>query len=346
MNKMVKKIEGNIVKWGVIGVGDVCEVKSAPAMQQIDNSELVAVMRRNGIKAKSYAQRHQVSKWYDNAEELINDPDVNAIYIATPPNAHEELTIKVAKSGKPVYVEKPMARSYEECNRMIAACKEANVPLYVAYYRRGLPNFLKLKTLIKSGAIGEIRLVKIELYTTNDSDVSFTKAGTMPLNWRVNPEISGGGYFFDLAAHQLDYLDFVFVPIKSAVCYAGNQSDLYSAADIITGSFTFENGIQGIGSWCFSVGEKAQKDELTIIGTKGKLSIPFFGDAEIIVEKSDLNIKEKMTFDLPKHIQQPLIETIVHDLLGKGTCHSTGLSAIRTNWVMEEMTKNYYTNKF
>ena len=142
---MTKKINGDTVKWGILGVGDVCEVKSAPAMQLIKNSELVAVMRRNGAKAKDYARRHQVPKWYDKAEDLIHDPDVNAIYIATPPNAHCELTIKAAEAGKPVYVEKPMARTFSECEQMIAACKKANVPLYVAYYRRMLPNFLKLK---------------------------------------------------------------------------------------------------------------------------------------------------------------------------------------------------------
>ena len=240
---MVKKIKGDIVKWGILGVGDVCEVKSAPAMQLIENSEITAVMRRTGAKAEDYAKRHQVSKWYDQAEDLINDPDVNAVYIATPPNAHEELTIKAAKAGKPVYVEKPMARSHAACKRMIAACQKANVPLYVAYYRRSLPNFLKLKALITSGTIGEVRLVKIELYKNDEPDISAKRTGKMPVNWRVDPEISGGGYFYDLAAHQLDYLDFVFGPIESAVGFAGNQGRLYSAADIITSSFTFENGI-------------------------------------------------------------------------------------------------------
>lgn len=342
---MMKKIKGNVVKWGIIGVGDVCEVKSAPAMQLIDNAELVAVMRRNGAKAQDYAQRHQVPKWYDKVDDLIDDPEVNAIYIATPPNAHEELTIKAAKAGKPVYVEKPMATSYAACNRMIAACKQAGVPLYVAYYRRGLPNFLKLKALVESGVIGDIRLVKIELYKTIDPDIVSKTVGTMPVNWRVDPEISGGGYFFDLAAHQLDYLDFVFGPIQSVSGYAGNQAGLYSAADIVTSSFTFENGIQGVGSWCFTVNEKAQKDELTIIGTVGKLSIPFFGAAEIMLHQLGLEGEKQFRFDLPKHIQQPLIQTIVDDLLGRGTCSSTGVSAARTNWVMEEMTKNHYTRR-
>ena len=341
---MIKKIKGDIVKWGIVGVGDVCEVKSAPAMHLIKNSELVAVMRRNGVKAKDYAQRHQVPKWYHQADDLINDPAVNAIYIATPPNVHEELTIKAAQAGKPVYVEKPMAKSFAECQRMVAACSQSNVPLYVAYYRRMLPNFLKLKSLIESGSIGKVRLVKIDLYKTVDPDMVSKTLETMPVNWRINPEISGGGYFFDLAAHQLDYLDFLFGPIQTVNGYAGNQADLYKAADIVTSSFTFENGIQGIGSWCFTVDEKAQKDELTIIGTEGKLSIPFFGAAEITLEKSGLNSKKKFSFDLPAHIQQPLIQTIVDDLLGTDICPSTGISAARTNWVMQEMTKNYYSN--
>lgn len=343
--KIAKKIKGDRVKWGIIGVGDVCEVKSAPAMQLIKNSELVAVMRRNGAKAKDYAQRHQVPKWYDKAEDLIHDPDVNAIYIATPPNVHCELTLKAAEAGKPVYVEKPMARTLSECTQMIAACKKANVPLYVAYYRRMLPNFIKLKQLIESGVIGKVRLVKIELYKTIDPDILSNTIATMPSNWRVNPAISGGGYFFDLASHQFDYLDFVFGPIQSVNGSAGNQAGLYPAADIVTGHFTFKNGIQGVGSWCFTIGEKGVKDELTVIGSEGKLSIPVFGKPEIVLEKSGLYRKKKFKFTLPKHIQQPLIETIVDDLLGKGLCPSTGTSAARTNWVMEEITKNYYERK-
>ncbi|MEM1324938.1 MAG: Gfo/Idh/MocA family oxidoreductase [Bacteroidota bacterium] len=334
----MKKINDATVKWGILGVGDVCEVKSAPAMQVIENSELVAVMRRNRAKAKDYAQRHGVKKWYDDADALINDPEVNAIYIATPPDAHAELTLKAAKARKPIYVEKPMAKTLAECHQMLTACHDANVPLYVAYYRRTLPNFIRLKELIDSKVIGDVRLVKIELYKTPQPDI----VANTDSNWRVDPAIAGGGYFYDLAAHQLDYLDFVFGAIKSVSGQAANHTNLYSAADIVTGSFVFENGIQCVGSWCFTVDESAVKDELTVIGTKGKLSIPFFGAPEIRLETSDIKEPQIFTFKLPKHIQQPLIQTVVDDLLGKGVCPSMGESALRTNWVMEEMTKNYY----
>jgi len=129
---MTEKIKREIC-WGIIGVGDVCEVKSGPAFMEVANSSVMAVMRRMTEKAKDFANRHDVGKWYDNAEDLLNDPEINAIYIATPPSTHAEYTLKAAAVFKPVYVEKPMARSHQECVSMIAACEKANVPLFVAY---------------------------------------------------------------------------------------------------------------------------------------------------------------------------------------------------------------------
>src|SRR6266508_4340624 len=122
------------VKWGIIGCGDVTEVKSGPAFNKVSNSELVAVMRRDGEKAKDYALRHNVSKWYTDAEKLINDADVNAIYIATPPSSHEEYAMKAFMAGKPVYVEKPMALDAPSANRMAKAAKEKKYKLVVAHY--------------------------------------------------------------------------------------------------------------------------------------------------------------------------------------------------------------------
>ena len=129
------------IRWGIIGCGDVTEVKSGPALQKADHSALVAVMRRNGQLAEDFARRHGVPQWYDDAAALIHDPAVDAVYIATPPSSHKEYTLMSAAAGKPVYVEKPMARNTAECQAMIAACHKANVPLFVAYYRRALARF-------------------------------------------------------------------------------------------------------------------------------------------------------------------------------------------------------------
>ena len=145
------------IRWGIIGCGNVTEVKSGPGFQKARNSALVAVMRRNAALAQDYAGRHGVPRWYDDGAALIADPEVDAVYVATPPSSHKGYVLACAAAGKPVYVEKPMALDHGECEEMIAACRAANVPLFVAYYRRALPRFLKVKELIDGGAIGLFR---------------------------------------------------------------------------------------------------------------------------------------------------------------------------------------------
>ncbi len=321
------------IRWGIIGCGDVTEVKSGPGFQNAKNSQLVAVMRRNGELAKDYAERHNVPKWYDNADELINDPDVDAVYIATPPAFHKEYTLKCALAGKPVYVEKPMARNFEECTAMVQACENAGVPLFVAYYRRALDRFNKVKELIDSGKIGEIRFVTVVLYKKLVKvDL---KTGELP--WRVMPEISGGGEFLDLASHTLDVLDYILGPINEAVGYAGNQAKLYEAEDIVTASLSFESGVKGTGTWCFSSFTNYDMNE--IVGSLGKISFSTFGEEPILLTTTE-GITS-MDIVKPVHIQQQLIQNIVNELNGLGESQSKGVSAARTTWVMDEILKDY-----
>ncbi|MCR8849887.1 Gfo/Idh/MocA family oxidoreductase [Rossellomorea sp. SC111] len=321
-------MEFDKVRWGIIGCGDVTEKKSGPAFQKVRNSELVAVMRRTGELAKDYAERHGVAKWYDDADALINDPDVDAIYIATPPASHMEYTLKAAAAGKPVYVEKPMARTFDECNEMVAACKKAGVPLYVAYYRRAQERFLKIKELLDQNAIGDIRFVTSTQYQTAGEDVKDSDH----LPWRVQPEVAGGGLFFDLASHTLDILDFLLGPIQEAQGYASNQGGYYEAEDIVTGTYQFESGIQGVGTWCFTAFEEMDVNE--IVGSKGKIRFSTFGDDPVTL--TTVEGKEQWSFKRPLHVHQPLVESIVEELTGSSvSCPSTGDSGARTNWVMD-----------
>ncbi len=327
----MKNFSDSEVRWGILGVGDVCEVKSAPAMNKIRHSSLVAVMRRTLEKAKDYAERHHVPKWYNDADELLKDPDINAIYIATPPNAHEYLTKKALAAGKPVYVEKPMARTSLECQSMIAASSKAGLPLYVAYYRRALPNFLKIKELVESGVIGNVRLVSVQLHKPMNLEQAADE-----INWRVKPDVAGGGYFYDLASHQLDFLDYLLGPIATATGLSGNQAGLYEANDIVTGNFRFKNGVMGTGSWCFTGGDSSGMDKTTIMGNKGQIIYPTFDRSQVLLD-TEQNGRQTFDFDLPRHIQQPLIQTVVDDLLGEGKCPSNGVSGARTNRVMEKL---------
>ena len=315
------------IRWGIIGCGDVTEVKSGPGFQQASNSALVAVMRRNGELAADYARRHSVPKWYDDGQALIDDPDVDAVYIATPPNAHMAYTLAAAKAGKPVYVEKPMAMNFDECWAMIEACQVAGVPLWVAYYRRALPRFLKVKELIDSGAIGTPRTVTVTFYR------KWRPAEPGNLPWRVLPEIAGGGLFVDLAAHTLDYLDYFLGPIQFVQGYASNQAGYYPAEDVVTGSFVFASGVHGVGVWSFS--SFTNLDQTEIVGDAGKLTFTSF-TTDPIQLTTGRGVTE-FDLDHPAHIQQPLIQSIVNELNGVGACPSTGASGARTTWVMDQM---------
>ncbi|MDX1284878.1 MAG: Gfo/Idh/MocA family oxidoreductase [Draconibacterium sp.] len=324
------------INWGIIGVGDVTEVKSGPAFYKIEHSKLVTVMRRNAEKAEDYARRHNIPKWYSNATELINDPKVDAVYIATPPDSHANYAIEVMKAGKPVYVEKPMAKSFAECQEMLKVSQDKGMPLWVAYYRRALPAFLKAKEIVDSGEIGKPLMVNIKLY----KQAQERNQTTEEMHWHVFPEISGAGHFFDLASHQFDYLDFIFGKVTEVKGHAANLAGLYPAEDTVSGTWKYESGIVGTGSWCFVVDENSERDEIEIIGEKGKLSLPCFSPGNLKVTKNGET--KEMSFQNPHHISQNLVQQVVDELRGVGKCVSTGESAARTSWVLDEMVKNYY----
>ncbi|GEN52626.1 Gfo/Idh/MocA family protein [Halobacillus faecis] len=323
----------NHIRWGIIGCGNVTEVKSGPAFQKVDHSSLEAVMRRNGEKAKDYAERHGVPKWYDQAEALIEDDEVDAIYIATPPSTHKKYTLMAAEAGKPVYVEKPMANNSEECREMVHACEKYGVPLFVAYYRRSLPRFLKVKELIENGSIGEVRFVSIQ---QTQPIVQKDEDGNWP--WRVIPETSGAGLFYDVGSHTLDLFDFLLGPLKDVKGSAYNLADSYPAEDTVSGVWRFESGAVGTGVWNFSSYKK--EDDNRIVGTKGEIQFSTFDDKPILL--SSESGEGSYDVEHPEHIQYHHIQTIVHELLGEGMCPSTGKTALRTNEVMEALVREYY----
>ncbi|MBA4140297.1 MAG: Gfo/Idh/MocA family oxidoreductase [Segetibacter sp.] len=298
------------INWGIIGCGDVTEVKSGPAFNKVNNSKLIAVMRRDAAKAKDYAQRHHVPKWYSDAQQLINDPEVNAIYVATPPLSHEEYTLAALQAGKPVYVEKPMALNNAASERMLKASAENNMKLSVAHYRREQPMFKKIKELLHSNAIGEIRLANLQFFK---SAVTATELEQPKTKWRVDPAIAGGGLFHDLAPHQLDLMLHFFGKFKTASGISLNQGGLYDADDIVSGYLQFDNSVVFQGLWCFTVGATEEKDLCEIIGSQGKISFSIFGDYTIIITRAGNT--ETLNFDKLEHVQQPMINKVVEYFL-------------------------------
>jgi len=324
------------VRWGIIGVGDVTEVKSGPALQQADRSALMAVMRRSAEKAADFARRHGVPRWYDNADHLIADPEVDAIYIATPPDSHLEYALRVAAAGKPVYVEKPMARTAAECDAMIEACARARVPLFVAYYRRAMPRFRTVQELLDGGAIGAPRTVSVRLQRRS-ADVAPAGQALADLPWRLRPEISGGGLFVDMGSHTLDLLDWLLGPVTRVSGVAANQGGYYEAEDVVAGVFEFTSGVRGVGLWFFDADE--DRDEVEIIGTGGTLRFSTFGQEPLRLT----GVRGDRLIEAPysRSVQRPLIQTVVDELTGRGVCPSTGESAARTARVVDTLLRDY-----
>lgn len=319
------------IKWGMIGVGDVTEVKSGPAFYKTPHSSLLAVTSRTREKAEDYARRHHVSKVYNDVASLLADPDIDIVYIATPPSTHKEYALQVIQAGKPVYVEKPMAMSLREAKEMYDMAKQKGVALFVAFYRRALPYFTQVKQWIDDGKIGTIltvtvRLIRAPYLSDLDPDTH---------TWRIKKEIGGEGYFVDMAPHTLDILDYIISPIADIKGYTVNLAGNYEVSDSVCTSWQHDNGVLGTGTWTFSSVKEAEQDEIVITGTAGEIRFSTFDFSPVTwITPSGTQFFD---FEKPKHIQQALIESIVGELRGEGRCPSTGESALRTTAVVEKV---------
>lgn len=316
------------VRWGIIGCGEVTEVKSGPGFRHAKGSQLVAVMRRNGTLAADYAKRHGVPRWYDDASTLLADPEVDAVYIATPPDTHCHYALLAAAAGKPAYVEKPMARHAPECDRMIEAFATAGQKLFVAYYRRSLPRWLKILEHVETGALGRLTGVSYRLAMPKHLD---------PPAWRTQVAQAGAGHFLDVASHALDLVDYLAGPLTEVRGRAANIASSYAAEDTVAGSFS-AGKVPGVVSCNFAA--LSREDLLCVTGTKGEIRTPVFGNEPVLFETAEG--LQRWDFPPPSHVAQPLIQSCVDDLLGRDTCPGTGESARRTSQVMDAMLETYY----
>jgi len=321
-------MKNNVVRWGMIGCGAVAEVKSGPGFQKASGSALVAVMRRNRALAEDYARRHGVPRAYDDAEKLLADPEVDAVYIATPPGTHAALALRAAEFGKPAYVEKPMARHVPECDSMLSAFARAKRPLYVAYYRRSLPRFQAARRLLQEHALGAIATIDYRFAAPHHR---------RPSSWRIAAEEAGGGHFLDMGSHVVDLIDFLFGPLEDVSGSAERAGSVGDVEDRVQMSFR-TGAVPGRGHWDFASDDA--DDVLTVAGSLGTLRFSVFGDEPLAWDRAGSS--EKLVHPNPLHVQQPLIQSVVDELLGRGTCPSTGQSARRATAVMDAVLAGYY----
>jgi len=301
----------NNINWGIIGCGDVAEIKSGPAFQRVEHSNLVSVMRRNADKAEDFAKRHKVPHWTNSAEDIVANKEINAVYIATPPSTHLEYALQALKANKHVYLEKPMALDAKQAQQIVEAVHNGTGKLSVAHYRRKLPAFLKVQELLHQHKIGTVTHADIQIIQAKKS----LFVAEVEENWRVDPAISGGGYFYDLAPHQIDLMVHYFGPIQQTCGFSHTSNRSSKVEEVVNGIISFRNGIQFRGLWNFNAAGINEKDQCVIYGTKGKIEFSFFGSTVALTTDDH---HEVFSFTNPSHVQEPMIQHVVDYFLGKG----------------------------
>ena len=321
-------MKNKTIRWGILGAGDVCEVKSGPAFQRAEHSELVAVMRRDSTKAEDFARRHGVGRWYDSVSDLLGDPEVDAVYIATPPRFHLEHTLAALAAGKDVYLEKPMAMSADECRQIIKAEEKSKNKLALAHYRRALPAFTRIRELIEDGTLGTVRLAELNFFLPESNNLIPDNGD----NWRVNPAISGGGLFHDLSPHMFDLLLVYFGEPLAYEGFSLRQNSESSVDDFVQGTIRFADNIVFRGCWCFTVAESAVSESLVITGNKGQVSCTFFGDE---MRLRTVEGEQVIPFTNPVNIQQPMIEQVCRYFLGEIPCPCSSSDGLRVMEIID-----------
>ncbi len=331
--------------WGMIGCGNVTEVKSGPGLQMAEGAELVMVASRRRDDAADWAERHGVSRSTDDAAALIADPVVDAVYIATRPDSHRHYTELAAAAGKPVFCEKPMACTLSDALAMKAVCDRAGVPLYTAYYRRALPRFLKVKQWLDEGRIGQPLFVDMQLSIRPESHpvapITRESVARGEIPWRFKPEIGGGGNFADMGTHMLDLLDFYLAPFAEVEGRAVNRGGFYEAEDTVSASFRLENGVLGTGHWSCVAGTNLDRTE--IVGTEGVIRYGTFNSEPVELETR--GGRETADLPIPAHAHLPIIQAVTNALLGRGEAPSDAENGIRALRVQEKILAPYYAGR-
>lgn len=326
------------IYWGLIGIGDVCRFKSGPAFAKVPHSHIAAVCRRTAAKAEAFAREHDVPRWYTTARELVADAQVNAVYVATPPDTHLELALLAAAVGKPCLVEKPLARNTGEAAAIVGAFERARVPLYTALYRRAMPRYVAARELL--ARLGRVSCVRATVCRNKPDD-----------GWRCDRRVAGGGYVVDVGSHVVDIIDFLLGPMMVITSDAGRKMDDDDERIVQT---TRVEEAENFASFHFSLplhdasgtfvmdfayaGETV--DELRITGENGTLRFAALGiygsSPNVVLEDPDGKVLVEMTPESPQHAHQPLITQIVDDLRnGTAECTATGGAGLRAAVVID-----------
>jgi len=315
------------LKWGLIGYGDLADKRVAAALKAANGGTLAGVWGRDFDKTRDFAQRHDIARAHESLESLLQS-EVGAIYVCTPPDSHAEYSCAALRAGKHVLVEKPMASSIAECERMVEAARENGVMLGVAYYRRAFPKMQKIKGLIDAGVLGVPTWVNIASHSW------FAPTHDDPKHWRVEKSKSGGaGALADIGVHRLDLLDFWLGASRVLFSHRQHLVQDYEVEDGASAVLELENGapVHAYFSW----NTQTWIDRFEIVGAEGKIIAEPLDGAPLVIIRG--RGREELQIAPPENAHLPCVEDFVRAVAAGSTPLCDGQAGLRTNVLLEAM---------
>jgi 1,5-anhydro-D-fructose reductase (1,5-anhydro-D-mannitol-forming) len=305
-----------MVRWLVIGIGDIARRRVIPAIIQNPRSRLQAVVTRDPQKALEYPS----AKAYPTLEQALDSSEFDAVYVASPVFLHAPQSIASLRAGKHVLCEKPTAMNFVEAETMVRTADESGRLFAVAYYRRLYPKLIRAKQLINECVIGEPVLAEANCHSWLE-----VKTPDWNRGWLLDPSKAGGGPLYDIASHRIDALNFLFGTPSNAVGIASNRLHAYAVEDSATVLIQYQNGLHGVVDVRWN--SRQSRDQFRVIGSDGEMNLdPLSGPQLCYAGKEE---------SLPTHenVHAPLIENFVAAVLDGNPLACPGAEAIMTDWV-------------
>jgi predicted dehydrogenase len=291
----------SVVRWGLIGAGDIVRKRVAEAVRDGRGCELVAVSRARRDLVDRFAHEVGARRGYPNWQDLVRDPDVDAVYVATPVHLHAEQTIAAAEAGKHVLCEKPMAMDVGGCDRMIAACRASGVRLGIAYYRRFYPVVTRIGALLASGEIGDPVWAQMTAFEP------FNPAPGAPRAWLVQPTQSGGGPMADFGCHRLEVLQHLLGPVQRVRSVVANVVLPRAVEDTAAALLQFERGPCAMLAVTHAAADR--RDTFDLFGTRGSIRVPSLNAGDLEVRAGGEQRRE--SHPPAPNVHMPLVEDFV-----------------------------------
>jgi predicted dehydrogenase len=314
------------LRWGLVGCGDIAARRVAAALRDAPGSALVAVARARAELAEDFARTHGARRWHAEWRDLLRDPEVDAVYLATPVRLHAEQAVAAAEAGKHVLCEKPMALDVASCERMVAAARAHGVRLGVAYYRHHYPLVARLRDLVASGALGRPVLATVEVFERFDRAPGEARA------WLLRRAESGGGPMMDFGCHRVEVLLDVLGGVASARGFTSNvlcrDRDV---EDTCVAHLVFASGATAVLSVSHAALEA--RDALSIYGTAGSAHVPALNQPHLRIVDGDGTRQEE--HPAPANLHQPLVEDFVAAVRAGREPAVTGATGLEVSRVLQ-----------